>query len=449
LSTIQEEVMANIKPFRGIRYDPARIKDMSTVVSQPYDRVRHGLQDRYYALSDHNVSRIIKGKEFAGDGENNNVYTRAKGYLTKWLQAGILIREEQPAIYVYHQQFTLPNGKQVIRKALVSALELTTFDEGVVLPHERTHSGPKVDRLNLVRATETYFGNILMLYPDPENRIDALLAPAIEREPDVDLYELHEKDVRQMVWVMTDPEVIDELVTEMGPRRNLIIADGHHRYETALNYRDEQRARLPDAPANAGFNYRLVTLVSMSDPGLTILPTHRLIFGYDKLSSQDLLEKAGAFFSIEQVANRPALEARMSEALGDTGRIGLATAGGTYLLTLDDVSAMDTVAPGRTDAWKSLDVSILHELLLERVLGLTKGSIERLEHISYLRQPDRAYEQVASGEAQFLFLLSPTRMEQVEACTAAGEKMPQKSTDFYPKVITGLTMLPVGPEERL
>ncbi len=441
--------MANIKPFRGIRYDPTRITDMSTVVSQPYDRVRHGLQDRYYALSEHNVSRIIKGKEFAGDGENNNVYTRAKGYLTKWLQAGILIREEQPAIYVYHQQFTLPNGKQVIRKALVSALELTTFDEGVVLPHERTHSGPKVDRLKLVRATETYFGNILMLYPDPENRIDALLAPAIEREPDMDLYELHEKDVRQMVWVVTDPEVIDELVTEMGPRRNLIIADGHHRYETALNYRDEQRARLPDAPANAGFNYRLVTLVSMSDPGLTILPTHRLIFGYDKLSSQDLLEKAGAFFSIEQVTDRPALEARMAEAPSDTGRIGLATAGGTYLLTLDDLSAMDTVAPGRTDAWKSLDVSILHELLLERVLGLTKGSIERLEHISYLRQPDRAYEQVASGEAQFLFLLSPTRMEQVEACTAAGEKMPQKSTDFYPKVITGLTMLPVGPEERL
>ncbi len=441
--------MANIKPFRGIRYDPARIKDMSTVVSQPYDRVRHGLQDRYYALSEYNISRIIKGKEFAGDDENSNVYTRASGYLTKWLQAGILIREEQPAIYVYHQQFTLPDGKQVTRKALVGALELTSFDEGVVLPHERTHSGPKVDRLNLVRATETYFGNIFMLYPDPENRIDALLEPAIEREPDVDLYELHEKDVRQMVWVVTDPKVIDELVTEMGPRRNLIIADGHHRYETALNYRQEQRARFPDAPANAGFNYRLVTLVSMSDPGLTILPTHRLIFGYDKLSSQEMLEKAGAFFSIEQVADRPALEARMAETLGKTGQYGLATAGGTYLLTLNDLSAMDKLTPGRTDAWKSLDASILHELLLEQVLGLSKGSIERLEHISYLREPDLGYEQVASGEAQFLFLLNPTRMEQVMACTAAGEKMPQKSTDFYPKVITGLTMLPVGPEERL
>ena len=333
--------MANIKPFRGIRYDPARIKDMSTVVSQPYDRVRHGLQDRYYALSEYNVSRIIKGKELAGDREGSNVYTRAKEYLTKWLQAGILIREEQPAIYVYHQQFTLPDGRPVTRKALVGALELTTFDEGVVLPHERTHSGPKVDRLNLVRATETYFGNIFMLYPDPENRIDALLARAIEREPDVDLYELHEKDVRQMVWVVTDPKVIDELVTEMGPRRKLIIADGHHRYETALNYREEQRARFPDAPANAGFNYRLVTLVSMSDPGLTILPTHRLIFGYDKLSSQEILEKAGAFFFIEQVADRPALEARMAETLGKTGRIGMATAGGTYLLTLNDRLAMD------------------------------------------------------------------------------------------------------------
>jgi uncharacterized protein (DUF1015 family) len=162
-----------------------------------------------------------------------------------------------------------------------------------------------------------------------------------------------------------------------------------------------------------------------------------------------MLEKAGAFFSVEQVADRPALEARMAETLGKTGQYGLATAGGTYLLTLNDLSAMDKLTPGRTDAWKSLDASILHELLLEQVLGLSKGSIERLEHISYLREPDLGYEQVASGEAQFLFLLNPTRMEQVKACTAAGEKMPQKSTDFYPKVITGLTMLPVGPEERL
>jgi len=444
--------MTSIKPFRGIRYNPERIKDLSTVVSQPYDRVRYGLQDEYYALSDYNIVRIIKGKALEGDNEENNVYTRARDFITRWQQEGVLSREDRPALYVYHQQFSLPNGKTVTRKAFICAFELAAFDKGIVLPHERTLSGPKVDRLNLTRATETYFGNIFMLYPDPENRVDALLAAVTTdsgREPEVDIRELHEKDVRQMLWVVTEPQVIEAVVAEMALKRSLIIADGHHRYETALNYRAEQREKYPDAPADAGFNYRLVTLVSMSNPGLTILPTHRLIFDYDKLNAQELLEKVGRFFAVEQVADRPALGAKMEATLGEPGRIGLATAEGFYFLTLQDLTIMEQLTPGRATAWHKLDVSILHELLLEHVMGLTKTSIERKENINYLREPDMGYEQIANGEAQFLFVLNPTRMEQVMACTQAGEKMPQKSTDFYPKVITGLTVLPVGPEERL
>jgi len=444
--------MAVIKPFQGVRYNPARIEDMSAVVSQPYDRVRYGLQDEYYALNDYNVTRIIKGKEFDGDDKENNVYTRARDFFTRWQQEGILMREAQPALYVYHQQFPLPDGQVVTRKAFICAFELAAFDQGIVLPHERTLSGPKVDRLNLTRATEAYFGNIFMLYPDPENKVDALLAAATTfsgRQPEIDIRELHEKDVRQMVWVVTDPQVIEAVVAEMSPKRNLIIADGHHRYETALDYRAEQRARYPAAPADAGFNYRMVTLVSMSDPGLTILPTHRLIFGYHKLSAQELLDKVGAYFTTEKVADRPALEARLEAARGETGRIGLVTADGFYSLTLKELAIMGQLAPGRAADWKELDVSILHELLLEHVMGLTKESIERKENINYLREPDMGYQQVANGKAQFLFALNPTRMEQVTACTEVGEKMPQKSTDFYPKVITGLTILPVGPEERI
>jgi uncharacterized protein (DUF1015 family) len=441
--------MAIIKPFRGIRYSPTRITDLSTVVTQPYDRIRYGLQEAYYDLSEYSMARIIQGKKLPDDGEAENVYTRARDYLHRWLAEGVLVREEKPALYAYHQEFTLPDGEMVRRKALICAFELARFDEGIVLPHERTLSGPKVDRLNLTRATETYFGNIFMLYPDPENRVDALLAAALQRKPDVDVRELYEKDVRQMLWVVTDPEVIAAVVAEMAAKRNLIIADGHHRYETALNYRQEQREKHPAAPADAGFNYLMVALVSMSNPGLTILPTHRLIFDYHRLTAAELLEELQDYFTVEPVADRPALEARMAAALGEIGRMGLVTAEGMFFLALRDPAVMAQLAPDRTAAWQELDVSILHELVLELIMGLTKESIERKENLDYLREPDMGYDQVAGGEAQFLFVLNPTRMEQVIACTEADEKMPQKSTDFYPKVISGLTMLPVGPQERL
>ena len=384
--------MAVIKAFRGIRYNPDRIDDLSTVVSQPYDRVRYGLQDEYYALSEYNITRIIKGKAFEGDNETNNVYTRARGFLDRWLSEGILVREEQPALYIYHQQFSLPDGETVTRKAFICAFELAEFDEEIVLPHERTLSGPKVDRLKLSRATETYFGNIFMLYPDPDNKVDSILAPATKNEPDIDIRELYEKDVRQMLWVVTDSDLIQAVVDEMAPKRNLIIADGHHRYETALNYRGDQRIKFPDAPPNAGFNYRLVTLVSMSNPGLTILPTHRLIFDYDKFSPQELLSRVGNDFDVEPVTDRADLEARLAAAHSRVGCIGLVTSEGLYLLTLKSRGTMESLAPDRSLAWRELDVSILHELLLENTLGLSKESIERKENINYLREPDMGYD---------------------------------------------------------
>jgi uncharacterized protein (DUF1015 family) len=441
--------MANVKPFKGIRYNPDRIQDLSLVVSQPYDRVRHGLQEKYYELSDYNVVRIIKGKDLPQDDEERNVYIRAQEYLQKWLEEGILMHEDQPALYVLHQEFALQEGGTVTRKALICAFELVEFDQGIVLPHERTHSGPKVDRLKLTRATEAYFGNIFMLYPDPTNKIMAIVESALNRDPDADVRELYEKDVCQRFWVVTDPDIIAAVTREMEPKRNLVIADGHHRYETALNYRDEQRARYPNAPDNAGFKYLMVALVSMSDPGLIILPTHRLIYDYHGMDSQELLQALDSYFQIDEVPSREQLEEQMQEHVGEIGRIGLVTSEGFFLLNLRGRSIMEQLAPDRVASWRELDVSILHELILEHLMGLTKESIERKENIEYLREPDLGYDQIASGDAQFLFLMNPTRMEQVIACTQTGEKMPQKSTDFYPKVITGLTFLSVSPEERL
>lgn len=440
--------MANLKPFKGIRYNPEKIDDIATVISQPYDRVRHGLQEKYYALSDYNVTRMIKGKEFESDNEQENVYTRANAFLQKWLAEGVLIREEKPAIYVYHQEFTL-NGQQVTRKAMISALELAKFEEGIVLPHEKTHDGPKMDRLNLTRATEAYYGNIFILYPDAENKIDSILDAAIQRDPDVDVRELFEKDVRQKMWVVTDEAVLTAVQAEMAPKTGLIIADGHHRYETAIAYREEQRAKFPDAPVNAAFNYLMVALVSMSNPGLTILPTHRLIFDYKTMRAEDILARAAEYFEIEKVDDRAALESKMDAAIGQMGRFGLVTKNGIYALNLKSASVMETLSPSRADVWQTLDASILHKLLLEHVLGISEATIDAKEGIEYLREPDLGYERVAEEETALLFILNATRMEQITACTAVNEKMPQKSTDFYPKIVTGLAILDVGAEERL
>jgi uncharacterized protein (DUF1015 family) len=438
--------MAVIKPFRGTRYNPDQVDDLSSVISQPYDRVRHGLQDKYYDKSPHNVVRIIKGKETTDDDGENNVYTRAREYYDTWLNEGVLIREAEPALYVLRQSFTLPDGTQKTRQGLVTAFQLSAFDEGVVLPHERTHSGPKVDRLNLMRATQVNFGHIFMLYPG--DRINELLNEAIERAEGLEARDLFEKDVLQQFWPVTDPDVVVGVLAEMAPKRNLIIADGHHRYETALNYRDEMREKHPTAPYNAGFNYRMVTMVSMEDPGLVILPTHRLIHAYGRMSAAEILDKAQEYFNLISVDSQDELEAALNEATSNHPRFGFYN-GGFTVLELKDPDVMDRLLPGRDPAWRMLDVSVLHELLVERVMGISAEAVERKENIEYLRDPQMGYSAVDEGEAEFLFVLNPTRMEQVRACTAAGEKMPQKSTDFYPKVISGMVMMPIGVDERL
>ena len=438
--------MAVIVPFKGVRYNPEKIADLSTVISQPYDRVRHGLQDKYYDLNPYNVVRIIKGRKAEGDGKENNVYTRACDSYQSWLREGILVQERSSALYVFHQSFTMADGSARTRKGLVAALELTRFDEGVVLPHERTYSGPKADRLNLVRATATNFGHILVLYPG--NGINDLLASAIEGQPGLELRELFEHDVEQRFWVVTDPEVVGAVVAEMAPKRNLIIADGHHRYETALTYRDEMRTVHPGAPPNAGFNYRLVTLVSMEDPDLVILPTHRLIHAYGRMDGRAVLEAAKVYFDVVPLDGRAALEAALAQAEPSNPRFGLYD--GTFAaLTLRDPAVLEELLPDRAADWRLLDVTVLHELFIERVLGIGKGAVERKQNIEYLRDPQMGYDAVDRGKAQFLAVMNPTRREQVQGCTGAGERMPQKSTDFYPKVISGLVMMPVGAEERL
>jgi uncharacterized protein (DUF1015 family) len=430
-----------------VRYSLTQVADdLSAVVSQPYDRVRHGLQDKYYELSPYNIVRIIKGREYDGDGPGEDAYTRARNTYRSWLSQGVLERERSPALYVLRQTFKTPDGTVRTRQGLIAALQLARFDEGVVLPHERTHSGPKIDRLNLMRATEANFGHIFMLYPG--GRINELLAQAISDRQGIELRELFERDVLQSFWPVTDVELIRAVVEEMAPRRNLIIADGHHRYETALNYRDEARRAHPNAPPNAAFNYRMVTLVSMEDPGLVILPTHRLIHSYAQMDGGEAISRAAAYFDVRPVASRTEMAALLAAAQPDRPRFGFYD-GACTVLTLRNPRIMADLLPSREATWRLLDVTVGHELLIERVLGIDKGAVERTENISYLRDPQMGFDAVDRGEAQFLLVLNPTRMDQVRACTSAGERMPQKSTDFYPKVITGLVAMPIGADERI
>lgn len=441
--------MATIQPFRGLRYNPQKVGDLSAVITQPYDRIHQPQQERYYELSPYNFVRIIQGRKAAWDSDSDNVYTRARCYARTWLAEGILIREEEPALYVLEQTYTTPTGETRTRRGFSAALQLTRFDEGVILPHERTLSGPKIDRLNLFRATETAWGHIFILYPDDENRINGILQAHLESHPPLIAREqVIEGDVEQRFWVVSDRRVIAAVMEEMAPKRNLIIADGHHRYETALNFRDEMCQKYPDAPADAAFRFTMVMLVSMSDPGLVILPTHRLIHSYKGMDRQGVLEKAREYFDVKPAADRIAMELALSEAPPGRSRFGFYD-GTCAVLELRDPGLMDRLLPDRAPDWRTLDVTILHELFIERVVGISKEAVERKENIDYLRDPAPGYAAVDRGEAQFLILMNPTRIEQVRACTAASERMPQKSTDFYPKVISGLVAMPVGPEERL
>jgi uncharacterized protein (DUF1015 family) len=423
------------------------------VICQPYDRVRYGLQDRYYDLSPYNAVRITKGKALSGDLPEHpvgpNAYTRARETYDRWLAEGVLVQETAPALYVYHQTFTL-DGVSRTRQAFVAALELTKFPQGIVLPHERTDAGPKLDRLRLLRALEVNVGLIFLLYPDPGNRISEMLDTATAgRAPDVSAAELLESDVRQELWVVTDPEAIRAVQAEMAPKRNLIIADGHHRYETALNYRDEMRARHREAAPDAAFNYRMVGMVSMDDPGLVILPTHREIYDRPGFSRSDVLAQAEDAFDIHSATGLAECLAQM-RALRSKHAFGLYADGAYSVLVLKDPAYIaQRMSDSHSHTWKSLDVSVLHRMLLEDIVGLSGVATEDETHLRYHRDPTLAIQNVDAGVGDFVFLLNPTRVAQVKACAAEGVKMPQKSTDFYPKMVTGLTMMPVRTQEGI
>lgn len=440
--------MAVIAPFKGILYNPEKIEDFSKVVAPPYDVISPEGQERLYQKSEHNIVRLDFGKVSPSDTDSNNRYTRAATEFERWRNDGILTRDERPSIYIYEQDYRLKDGTLKTRKGFMSLVRLEDFDSGIILPHERTLSGPKTDRLNLMKATGANFSPIFSLYSDPAMRTNALLSTASQKPPLMTVQ--GEDGVVNRVWKLTDETVIGSLVREMGDKM-IFIADGHHRYETALNFRNGMRDKHPGYTGLEGFNFTLMYFSNMDDAGLTVFPTHRLIYGVGGFDPSKFRERLSDNFDIEKFplpSSRDAMTSlvrKIQDKGNNSHSFGIYATGWDHsaIVTLKDEGIMDRLVIEHSSAYRRLDVTILHTLIIERILGISKESQERKENLEYIQDEGDGVSKVSSGERQILFILNPTKVSEVEEVARAKDKMPQKSTYFYPKLLTGLVINPM------
>jgi len=430
--------MAEIIPFKALRYDPHQVK-LDDVVTQPYDKITGEMQEKYYELSPHNLVRIILGKRLETDNANFNVYTRAAEYLHDWRSGGVLKQDAEPSFYLYSQNFTVPGTREMSeRRGLIALGRIQDYSDGVVFPHEHTLAKPREDRLNLLRATRAHFGQIFMLYSDPKAQVERVLEKSTEEEPDISVLDQYE--VLHRVWRISDPVLI-AAVQEAMREKKLLIADGHHRYETSLAYRNQQREKRPEAGSRAAHEFVMMTLIRMESRGLVILPTHRVIQGLPTYDRERMLEGARRFFNIERIDLRA--ESRSATTLlGEAGEAGTSfvavTRQGPYLMRAKKRAVHDALA-SVSARQRELDVVQLHRIMLERVLEISEEAIRNQEHVVYERDASEAISRVRQG-ANVAFLMNAARIEQVRDIAFAGEVLPQKSTDFYPKLLSGLTI---------
>ena len=448
--------MAYIAPFRALRYDPARVA-LSQVATQPYDKITPQMQEGYYAANPYNLVRIILGKRDSTDNEQESPYTRAASFFHDWRRQGIFLQDAQPSLYLYVERFTVPGAKtELERRGFIAMGRIEDYSAGVVFRHEQTLAKPKADRLDLLRATRAHFGQIFMLYTDPAEEIDGLLVSS--NPPDMEMRD--EYGVFHQVWKISDPTVIDLVRGKMRDKK-LIIADGHHRYETSLNYRNERRASAssavpvvprqhsaenplvrPSGTELAPHELSMMTFVNMDSPGLVILPTHRVVHGLESFSANDFQNGARQYFSVEEVD--PSIDAaRANSILREAGQTGTALLAVTrnHAFLLDTPGKLGSnIFNGLSLRQQSLDVVQLHKCLLEGVLGISEEAIRDQKNIRYIRDTSEALAQVHDGAANVAFLMNPVRMQQVRDIAFASEVLPQKSTDFYPKLLSGLTI---------
>jgi uncharacterized protein (DUF1015 family) len=435
--------MIKVFPFRGIRYNREEVGNLGAVVTQPYDKIDDHLMETYYQRHPNNFTRIIRAR-VEPDTHTDNRYLRARRFMYEWLRDGILVRDPKPAIYPYYQVYTTVDRVTRVRRGVTLLVNLRQTE---VKAHERTLEGPKADRLNLMWATGSHTGHVFILYPDPEGRVNEILDRKAGSEPPI-AEANDDYDCTHRLWAITDSNAISEVQRILEPH-DLYIADGHHRTETARNYMKAMdligfAAEGTEIPENC-----LMTLISMNDSALRILPTHRYVHSVQGFNKDEFLRRARDFFDIEQVSSCEAdmgaakiLELRLKEAAKE-GRHAFAVYfkdGDGAFLTLKDENIMRELLPGTmSHTWRTLDVTILHTVLLERFLGIDAEALAQQTNVKYFREADEALKLLGTDpDGNAVFLMNATLVDQVKDVASAGERMPQKSTDFFPKLLSGL-----------
>ncbi|MBI3894494.1 MAG: DUF1015 domain-containing protein [Acidobacteria bacterium] len=443
--------MAVVSPFAALRYDPRKVGELENVLTQPYDKITPQMQKQYLQRSAFNLAHIIKGEVRPGDSATNNVYTRAASSFREWVSQGVLIRRDRPAFYAYVQEFhppDNPNGPPLVRRGFLGLGKLESYDSGVIFRHEQTLSAPKVDRLELLRATRTCFEPIFMLYSDPKRQIDQVLDERAVQLPLVEVKD--EYGVIHRMWDIEDPQQI-QIIQEHMREKKLVIADGHHRYETALNFGRECMASRPHT-SDSDCAYAIMTFVNMDSEGIVILPTHRLISGIAGFGREDFLAKAHHYFESQecpfslsegpQEASQKLRAEMASAARQGATAIGVLFQGWNAFFLLK-ARERQILLPELLPAERNLDVTILHQIAFARCLGMDEESVRNEKFLTYVRSFEEGMKSVFHGKAQACFFLNPARIEQVREIALAGRLLPQKSTDFYPKLLSGLVIYPL------
>lgn len=418
--------MATIKAFGALRFTP-KAGSLEELTCPPYDIISEEEREAYLARNPHNIIRL----ELPREGQDP--YQQAQATFREWMDQGILATDQAPGLYLYEEVFTVA-GEQKSLLGLCCMVKLEEFEKGVVLPHEQTLSKAKTDRFNLMTATGCNFSSVYCLYFDEENNIFSRLEAATQQEP---LEEFQSADgITHRVWKIEDPAEIQKIST-LFEEKKLYIADGHHRYETALNYRNSLMAQ---GRKVGQADYVMMTLMHMEHPGLVVFPTHRVVHGLEQFDAQQLLKDCGEHFTLTQVAVGE-LEGVMKQAEQAGEKVlGLCLPQSAYLLKLRSEDVMKELLPQASKAYQLLDVNVLHLLILERFLGIDKENMANQRNLYYTRDAEEAFATVSQGKANCAFLLNATKVEEIADVAAAGEKMPQKSTYFYPKLITGHLM---------
>jgi len=419
------DLMAEIIPFHGYRYDPGRVTDIGRVVTQPYDKISPQMKARYLEGDPHNIVRII----------GNEDHAEAARYLAQWIQEGILVRDDSPSFYPYEQRFRF-DGETLSRTGLIGLIPLEDEDIAV-RGHERVLSSPLEDRLGLIRATEANEGLIFMLYSDPSLAVEQILAEFRDgTAPCAALSD--EYDANHRIWRVQERKLQRDL-SEALRGLPLYIADGHHRFRSAQMYCRECREKGWQAAATESFDKRMAALFNMESPGLRILPTHRGLRGLKHLDMAGFLKSLEPDF---EVTRMPDPDRLFKEMPGKGGRIGMTCRNGYYLLSVREERKNDPAfMPGITAPARHLDVTVLHEGILSPSLGVGVSELASQSHVDYFRDRQELLERLEKGDLQLGFFLNPTSLQQVREISERGDSMPQKSTDFYPKLLTGLVLM--------